>query len=56
LAANRIIVHAHCSLGRITHAFSSSVREGRVISQRPAPGSSRPEHTRVRLLVSSGRH
>ncbi|HEY6836096.1 MAG TPA: PASTA domain-containing protein [Gaiellaceae bacterium] len=53
--AKQMILHAHCSLGHVAHAFSSSVRKGRVISQRPWPGSSRPEHARVRLVVSSGR-
>jgi uncharacterized delta-60 repeat protein len=53
--AKRMIVHAHCSLGHVIHTFSRSVGKGRVVSQRPAPGSLRPEHSRVRLVVSSGR-
>jgi uncharacterized delta-60 repeat protein len=54
-AAKRALRLAHCSLGRVTRAASTTVRKGRVISQRPAPGSSRPEHSRVQVVVSSGR-
>ena len=55
LAAKQVIVRAHCSLGRVAHAFSSTVQKGRVVSQRPGPGTLRPEHAPVRLVVSSGR-
>jgi uncharacterized delta-60 repeat protein len=54
-AAKRSLREAHCSLGRVIYAFSNTVGNGRVISQLPAPGSSRPEHSRVQLVVSSGR-
>jgi uncharacterized delta-60 repeat protein len=54
-AARRALIRAHCSLGRVTLAFSSTVQEGRVISQRPGPGALRPERSPVRLVVSRGR-
>ena len=54
-AAKRALVRAHCSLGRVTRAFTSTVQKGQVISQRPGPGAVRPEHAPVRLVVSSGR-
>lgn len=54
-AAKRALVRAHCALGRVTRAFSSTVQKGRVVSQRPGPGAVRPEHAPVGLVVSSGR-
>jgi beta-lactam-binding protein with PASTA domain len=38
-AAKRAIRRAHCSVGRVRRAFSSSVKRGRVISQKPHPGT-----------------
>jgi uncharacterized delta-60 repeat protein len=55
-AAKRTLRLADCSLGRVTQAFSSTVRKGRVVSQRPAPGWSRPEHSPVQVVVSGGRY
>jgi uncharacterized delta-60 repeat protein len=54
-AARRTIVSADCSVGRVTRVFSSTVRKGRVVSQRPLPGTRRPEHAKVRLVLSAGR-
>lgn len=53
-AAKRALLRAHCSLGRVMRAFSTTVRKGRVISQRPRRGARLPEHTRVRVVVSKG--
>jgi uncharacterized repeat protein (TIGR01451 family) len=53
-AAKRAIARAHCSTGRITRAASAKVATGRVIAQRPAPGSRRPSLAKVDLVVSRG--
>jgi serine protease AprX len=53
--ARRAVIRAHCSVGRITHAFSTHVRTGRVISQRPAPKAQRKKGARVSLVVSKGK-
>jgi pro-kumamolisin-like protein/PASTA domain-containing protein/IPT/TIG domain-containing protein/List-Bact-rpt repeat protein len=54
-AAKRALkVHA-CSAGKIRHAFSGKVRKGRVISQKPKPGSHLRHNGKVRLTVSKGK-
>ncbi len=53
--ARGAIVRAHCAVGRVTRAFSGSVKEGLVISQRPAAGAHRPAGAKVKLVVSKGR-
>jgi hypothetical protein len=45
---------AHCSVGRVTRVFSSSIRKGRVISQRPRADAVRARGTKVNLSVSRG--
>jgi uncharacterized delta-60 repeat protein len=54
-AAKTKILRAGCSLGRIKRAFSRRVKQGRVVSQLPAPGAERPEGARVKLVVSKGK-
>jgi beta-lactam-binding protein with PASTA domain len=54
-AAKAAIKSAHCAVGKITRTYSAKVRQGRVISQKPAPGTRHPAGTRVRLVVSKGR-
>ena len=44
----------HCRLGRVQRAYSASVRKGRVIKQRPAPGTELPLNSRVTLTISRG--
>jgi FG-GAP-like repeat/PASTA domain/FG-GAP repeat len=44
----------HCRLGRVRSVYSAGVRRGRVIKQRPAPGSELPLNSRVALTVSKG--
>ena len=44
----------HCRLGRVLKAYSGSVRKGRVIKQRPAPGTELPLNSRVTLTISRG--
>jgi subtilisin family serine protease len=52
--AKRAIVQRQCSVGRVTKAFSRSVKRGSVISQRPAAGARRAEGAKVTLVVSKG--
>ena len=54
-AAKRAIRRAHCSVGKITRAYSAKVKRGRVIAQKPKPGTTRPQGARVSLKVSKGR-
>lgn len=53
--ARRAITQAHCSVGRVRRAFSSKVKEGRVISQKPHPGTELPANSKVKLKVSKGK-
>ena len=52
--ARREIKAHSCRVGKIRHAFSFSVRSGRVISQNPKPKSVRKHGARVSLVVSRG--
>jgi hypothetical protein len=55
LKAARRALKAHaCRTGRIRHVFSTRVRKGHVVSQRPKPHSVRKHGARVRLTVSKG--
>jgi hypothetical protein len=54
-AAKRRIVAAHCSVGRITKARSSTVAKGRVSAQSPKPGKKLAARSKVNLVVSRGR-
>jgi uncharacterized delta-60 repeat protein len=49
------LVRANCRLGAVRRAYSSRVKPGRVISQRPRAGARLPEGARVSLVVSRGR-
>jgi len=53
--AKLMLVSAGCSVGAVTRRFSKKVKRGRVISERPGPGSGLPELAKVRLVVSKGR-
>lgn len=48
-AARRAIVRAGCRVGRVRKARST--RAGRVVRQRPRPGTTTPQGTRVHLVV-----
>lgn len=52
-AAKLAIKKAFCSVGRVT-AVASSAPKGRVVAQTPKHGKRVKQHTRIRLLVSSG--
>lgn len=54
-AARKTLRQAHCSLGRVTRAFSARVKRGRVISQSRAPRKSLPGGAQISLIVSRGR-
>src|SRR6266511_2660510 len=54
-AAKSAIKRGHCAVGKVTKAFSSRVRKGRVISQKPKPGVTRPAGSKVKLKVSKGK-
>jgi hypothetical protein len=54
-AAKRALRTHFCSLGKVKHAFSTRVRKGRVISQKPKPGKHLNHGAKVRLIISKGR-
>ncbi len=53
--ANRAIGRAHCRVGKIRRPYSRSVKRGRVISEKPKPGTVLPKGGKVKLVVSRGR-
>jgi hypothetical protein len=55
VAAKRTIARANCRVGKIRRAYSRTVKKGRVISEKPKPGTVRPGGGKVNLVVSSGR-
>jgi hypothetical protein len=54
LAAKRTLARANCRVGEIRRAYST-LKKGRVISQKPKFGAVRPGGGRVELVVSRGR-
>jgi alpha-tubulin suppressor-like RCC1 family protein len=54
-AAKRAIKAHNCSVGKIKRATSSTVKKGRVISQKPRPGRRLRHGAKVNLVVSKGR-
>jgi hypothetical protein len=54
-AAKQGIARTNCRLGKIRGAYSHRVKAGRVISERPRPGTVVPKGSRVDLVVSRGR-
>jgi hypothetical protein len=55
IAATHALAIARCAPGRMTRTRSRVVPRGRVVSQRPRPGSRVANSTRVRLVLSRGR-
>lgn len=53
--AKRMLHARDCSLGRIKRVFSTKVKKGRVISQRPKPRRQLRHGARVGLVVSRGK-
>jgi hypothetical protein len=54
-AAKRTIARANCRVGKIRRAYSKIVPRGRVISQKPKPGTVLPTPGKVNLIISRGR-
>jgi hypothetical protein len=54
-AAKRALKAHSCSLGKVKRGFSSKVKKGRVISQRPKPGRHLSHGAKVSLVISKGR-
>jgi beta-lactam-binding protein with PASTA domain len=55
LAARRALVRANCRLGIVRRSYSTSVRVGRVISQRPAAARRLARYARVNVVLSRGK-
>jgi uncharacterized repeat protein (TIGR02543 family) len=54
-AAKRALKAHFCSAGKIKHAFSNTVKKGRVISQKPKANSHLKHNGKVSLVVSNGK-
>jgi PASTA domain len=54
LAARRALA-PRCRLGRLTRAFSTSMRRGRILAQSPRAGLRWPVGTKVGVVVNRGR-
>ena len=54
-AAKKAIERAHCTLGKVTKAYSATVKKGHVGAQKPRPGSKLAPGAKVRLKVSKGK-
>ena len=54
-AAKRTIARVNCRVGATRRAYSKGVKKGRVISQKPKPGTVLPSGGKVGLVVSRGR-
>jgi beta-lactam-binding protein with PASTA domain len=54
-AARRSLKAHACSAGKVKHAFSSKVKKGRVISQKPKAGRHFKHGAEVNVTVSKGK-
>jgi uncharacterized delta-60 repeat protein len=54
-AAKRAIIKAGCLPGTVARRFSTNVRKGRILSQRPGAGASVAAATKVHVVVSKGK-
>jgi hypothetical protein len=54
-SAKRSLKSRHCRLGKVKKAFSSKVKKGRVISQKPKPGKRLRNGAKVNLVLSKGK-
>jgi hypothetical protein len=52
--ARAMLKSGHCRLGRVGSVYSSRVRRGRVVKQRPAAGTELPLNSRVSVTLSRG--
>jgi hypothetical protein len=53
--ARTAIVQAHCAVGTISKVYSTTVKRRRVVSETPAPASTRPNGWKINLKVSKGK-
>jgi hypothetical protein len=53
--ARRMLRAKRCALGRVTRAYSASLRKGKIIRQSRRPAARLPRGTRVNVVVSRGR-
>jgi hypothetical protein len=53
--ARAMLSARRCALGRITRAYSLTVRKGRIVRQSRRPGARLPRGTRVNVVVSRSR-
>jgi hypothetical protein len=54
-AAERTIKAHGCGVGKVSHAYSKTVKKGDVISQKPGPGHRLAPSARVSVVVSKGK-
>jgi beta-lactam-binding protein with PASTA domain len=54
-AAQAALTAAHCALGSVSTAFSSTVPAGRIASQSVSPGTSLANGATVNVVVSRGK-
>jgi hypothetical protein len=54
-AAKRAIKAHNCRIGKIKHAFSTKVKKGHVVSQKPKPNRRLRPGAKVNLVVSKGK-
>jgi serine/threonine-protein kinase len=53
-AAKNTLMSHDCTVGKITHADSRTIKQGRVISLKPKAGAHLKPQARVDLVVSKG--
>ena len=53
--ARAAIRRGSCRMGRVQRRFSSTIKAGRVIAQRPRAGARLAANARVHLVVSKGK-
>ena len=54
-SATRAITKAHCKTGKVTKAYSTKVKAGVVMAERPKPRTRLKGGAKVNLTVSRGR-
>jgi PASTA domain-containing protein len=54
-AAKRLLLAAHCRLGKVSAENTSASRRGKVIGQNPKPGTHQPIHARVTVTLGERR-
>jgi beta-lactam-binding protein with PASTA domain len=54
-AAKDALARINCRVGKVSRAYSRSIKRGRVISQKPGFGAVLPKGSKVNLVISRGR-